>query len=56
MPELQFRASIIIGSGSLSFEMIRSLVERLPVIITFIFFLEVTRFFMQIEFLHEPEL
>ena len=30
---VEFRASIIIGSGSLSFEMIRSLVERLPVMI-----------------------
>lgn len=30
----EFRASIVIGSGSLSFEMIRSLVERLPVMIT----------------------
>jgi uncharacterized protein YbjT (DUF2867 family) len=30
----EFRASIIIGSGSLSFEMIRSLTERLPVMIT----------------------
>ena len=31
---VEFRASIVIGSGSLSFEMIRSLVERLPVMIT----------------------
>lgn len=31
---LEFRASIIIGSGSLSFEMIRSLVERLPIMVT----------------------
>lgn len=31
---IEFRASIIIGSGSLSFEMIRSLVERLPVMVT----------------------
>lgn len=30
---LEFRASIILGSGSLSFEMIRALVERLPVMI-----------------------
>ena len=30
VPTIEFRASIIIGSGSLSFEMIRSLVERLP--------------------------
>lgn len=34
VPVLEFRASIIIGSGSLSFELIRSLVERLPVMIT----------------------
>lgn len=33
VPVLEFRASIVIGSGSLSFEMIRSLVERLPVMI-----------------------
>jgi uncharacterized protein YbjT (DUF2867 family) len=31
---IEFRASIILGSGSLSFELIRSLVERLPVLIT----------------------
>ena len=31
---IEFRASIVIGSGSLSFEMIRKLVERLPVMIT----------------------
>jgi uncharacterized protein YbjT (DUF2867 family) len=30
---IEFRASIIIGSGSLSFELIRSLVERLPTMI-----------------------
>lgn len=30
---LEFRASIVIGSGSLSFEMLRALVERLPVMI-----------------------
>ncbi|MEM9354439.1 MAG: SDR family oxidoreductase [Planctomycetota bacterium] len=30
----EFRASIIIGSGSLSFELIRSLVIRLPVMVT----------------------
>jgi uncharacterized protein YbjT (DUF2867 family) len=30
---IEFRASIVIGSGSLSFEMIRTLVERLPVMI-----------------------
>ncbi len=31
---VEFRASIIIGSGSLSFEMVRSLVDRLPVMVT----------------------
>lgn len=31
---IEFRASIIIGSGSLSFEMIRSLVDRLPIMVT----------------------
>lgn len=31
---VELRASIIIGSGSLSFEMVRALVERLPVMIT----------------------
>ena len=34
VPVLEFRASIVIGSGSLSFEMIRSLVNRLPIMIT----------------------
>jgi len=34
VPVTELRASIIIGSGSLSFEMIRALVERLPVMIT----------------------
>lgn len=34
VPVLEFRASIVIGSGSLSFEMVRTLVERLPVMIT----------------------
>lgn len=34
IPVLEFRASIVIGSGSLSFEMVRALVERLPVMIT----------------------
>lgn len=33
-PTVQFRASIILGSGSLSFELIRSLVNRLPVLVT----------------------
>jgi uncharacterized protein YbjT (DUF2867 family) len=31
---IEFRASVIIGSGSLSFEMVRALVDRLPVMIT----------------------
>ncbi len=30
---IEFRASIVIGSGSLSFEIIRALVERLPIMI-----------------------
>jgi uncharacterized protein YbjT (DUF2867 family) len=34
LPLIEFRASIVIGSGSLSFEMIRALVEHLPVMIT----------------------
>lgn len=34
VPVIEFRASIVIGSGSASFEMIRALVERLPVMIT----------------------
>jgi uncharacterized protein YbjT (DUF2867 family) len=34
VPTIEFRASIIIGSGSLSFELIRALVERLPAMIT----------------------
>ncbi len=34
VPTIELRASIVIGSGSLSFEMIRSLVERLPLMIT----------------------
>ncbi|MBK9708816.1 MAG: SDR family oxidoreductase [Acidobacteria bacterium] len=33
VPVIEFRASIVIGSGSVSFEMIRSLTERLPVMI-----------------------
>jgi uncharacterized protein YbjT (DUF2867 family) len=33
VPVIEFRASIVIGAGSLSFEMIQSLVERLPVMI-----------------------
>jgi uncharacterized protein YbjT (DUF2867 family) len=34
VPTIELRASIIIGSGSLSFEMIRALVEKLPVMVT----------------------
>jgi uncharacterized protein YbjT (DUF2867 family) len=30
---IEFRASIVIGSGSLSFELVRSLVDRLPILI-----------------------
>jgi uncharacterized protein YbjT (DUF2867 family) len=33
VPVIELRASVIVGSGSLSFEMVRSLVERLPVMI-----------------------
>jgi uncharacterized protein YbjT (DUF2867 family) len=33
VPVLEFRASVILGSGSLSFELIRALVERLPAMI-----------------------
>jgi hypothetical protein len=33
VPVIEFQASIVIGSGSASFEMIRALVERLPVMI-----------------------
>ena len=31
---IEFRASVVIGSGSLSFELIRALTERLPVMLT----------------------
>lgn len=34
VPVTELRASIVLGSGSLSFEMIRALTERLPVMIT----------------------
>jgi len=34
VPVVEFRASIVIGAGSLSFEMIRALVERLPLMVT----------------------
>jgi uncharacterized protein YbjT (DUF2867 family) len=33
VPTIEFRASIIIGSGSVSFEIVRSLVDRLPVLL-----------------------
>ena len=34
VPTIELRTSIVLGSGSLSFEMIRALVERLPAMIT----------------------
>ena len=34
VPTIELRASIVIGSGSLSFEMVRALVRKLPVMIT----------------------
>jgi uncharacterized protein YbjT (DUF2867 family) len=34
VPTIEFRASLVIGSGSVTFEMIRSVVEILPVIIS----------------------
>lgn len=34
VPTIELRASIVLGSGSLSFEMIRALVERLPAMVT----------------------
>ena len=34
VPTVELRASIVIGSGSASFEMLRSLVDRLPVMVT----------------------
>jgi uncharacterized protein YbjT (DUF2867 family) len=34
VPTLELRASIVIGSGSLSFEMVRALVQKLPVMVT----------------------
>lgn len=34
VPVTEFRASVVLGSGSLSFELIRSLVERLPIMTT----------------------
>lgn len=34
VPTVELRASIVIGPGSLSFELIRDLVERLPVMVT----------------------
>lgn len=34
VPTLELRASIVLGSGSLSFEIVRALVERLPIMVT----------------------
>jgi uncharacterized protein YbjT (DUF2867 family) len=34
VPVIELQASIVLGAGSLSFEMIRALVERLPIMIT----------------------
>ncbi len=34
VPTIEFRASIIVGSGSLSFEVLRGLVHKLPIMIT----------------------
>ena len=34
IPVLEFRAAVIVGSGSASFEMLRHLTERLPIMIT----------------------
>ena len=34
VPTIEFRSSIVIGSGSASFEMLRALVERLPLMVT----------------------
>lgn len=34
VPVIEFRAAVIIGAGSLSFELLRALTERLPVMVT----------------------
>jgi uncharacterized protein YbjT (DUF2867 family) len=34
VPTIEFRASIVLGSGSVSYEIVRALVETLPVIVT----------------------
>jgi uncharacterized protein YbjT (DUF2867 family) len=34
VPTVEFRAGIVLGSGSFSFEMIRALVEKLPIMVT----------------------
>jgi uncharacterized protein YbjT (DUF2867 family) len=34
VPTIELRAAVILGSGSLSFELVRALVERLPVMLT----------------------
>ena len=33
VPVIEFRASVVVGAGSLSFEIVRNLVERLPVMV-----------------------
>ena len=33
VPVIEFRASVVIGAGSLSFEMVQALVERLPIMV-----------------------
>ena len=33
VPVTEFRAAVIVGAGSISFEMVRYLVERLPVMV-----------------------
>jgi tryptophan-rich sensory protein/uncharacterized protein YbjT (DUF2867 family) len=34
VPVLEFRASVIVGAGSVSFDLVRTLVEKLPVMVT----------------------
>lgn len=34
VPTVEFQASIVVGSGSLSFELVRALVEKLPIMLT----------------------
>ena len=33
VPTIEFRASVVVGSGSISFEIVRSLVDRMPVVL-----------------------